>query len=127
MGRIRRFEDIQAWQKARELVQGIYEISADGEWGRDFGLKDQVRRAAVSVMSNIAEGFGRQSNRDFARFLDIARGSATEVQSLLYVSLDIGYISQAECDRLYTLTDETIALITKFTTYLRTSPNPKTP
>ena len=94
MPTVRRFEDLQAWQKARELVREIYTTSADGRLSKDFGLRDQVCRAAVSAMSNIAEGFARGSDKDFAHFLDIARGSSLEVQSLLYVALDVGYIDQ---------------------------------
>lgn len=75
-------EDIHAWQKARELVREVHKTCHDGKLKRDFGLQDQLRRAAVSSMSNIAEGFARKSDREFAHFLDIAKDSATEVQSL---------------------------------------------
>ncbi len=94
MAAIERFEDIQAWQRARELVREIYRTCAEGRLSKDFGLRDQLCRAAVSSMSNIAEGFAKKSDRDFAHFLDIARGSAIEVQSLLYVALDVGYITE---------------------------------
>ena len=128
---IRRFEEILAWQKAKELVREIYLVSNGGKFSRDFGLKDQICRAAVAAMSNIAEGFGRRSGKDFAHFLDIARGSALEVQSLLYVSRDLNYISDADFGRLYQLANETIALIAGFTAYLRKSsapnPAPRTP
>lgn len=86
MATIRRFEDVQAWQKARELVQEIYRICSDGRLSRDFGLKDQLLRAAVSSMSNIVEGFARSSDKDFAHFLDIARGSVFEVRWLHHSS-----------------------------------------
>ena len=119
MATIRRFEDIQAWQKARVLVREIYQLCSQGRFSRDFGLKDQICRAAVSSMSNIAEGFIRSSNKDFAHFLDIARASATEVQSLLYVALDVGYIDKSEFERLYNLGDETILLIGSLASYLR--------
>ena len=125
MSTIRRFEDLQAWQKARELVREIYTTCAHGRLNRDFGLKDQLCRAAVSAMSNIAEGFARPSDRDFARFLDIAKASAIEVQSLLYVAWDVGYIDKAEFERLYQLTDDTASLIGGFISYLRKrSPSP---
>jgi four helix bundle protein len=119
MSSIKRFEEILAWQKAKELVREVYKICADGNFSRDFGLKDQIRRAAVASMSNIAEGFSRKTGKDFAHFLDIARGSASEVQSLLYVARDLDYINQADFKRLYKLADETISLIAGFTTYLR--------
>lgn len=119
MATIRRFEDVQAWQKARELVQEIYRIGIDGRLSKDFGLKDQLCRAAVSSMSNIAEGFARNSDKDFAHFLDIARGSLLEVQSLLYVAMDVGYITQATFERLYEKSTETVLLIGSFASYLR--------
>jgi len=119
MATIRRFEDIQAWQKARQLVREIYKVSVAGEFQRDYGLRGQICRAAVSSMSNIAEGFARKTSRDFAHFLDVARGSAIEVQSLLYVSLDVGYISADEFKALRELTEEVTSLIGGFTGYLR--------
>jgi four helix bundle protein len=96
MSTIKRFEDIEAWQKARELVREVYKTCGEGRLSRDFGLRDQLCRAAVSAMSNIAEGFSRNSDKDFAHFLDIAKGSVLEVQSLLYVALDVGYIAKED-------------------------------
>lgn len=119
MTTIKRVQDIDAWKKARELVREVYKICAVGPLQKDFGLKDQLRRAAVSSMSNIAEGFARKGDKDFAHFLDMARGSAVEVQSLLYVALDVGYVPQGDFDRLYGLAGETIALISGFSAYLR--------
>ena len=119
MATIKRFEDIQAWQKARELVREIYQVRAIGPLSKDFGLRDQLCRAAVSSMSNIAEGFSRMSEKDFAHFLDISRGSVLEVQSLLYVALDVGYIEKSQFERLYGLAEETTSLIGGFTSYLR--------
>jgi four helix bundle protein len=116
---IKQFEDIQAWQKARELVREIYKVCAEGRLSRDFGLRDQLCRAAVSSMSNVAEGFAKKSDRDFAHFLDIARGSITEVQSLLYVALDVGYIEESEFEKLRKRTEETASLISGLTSYLR--------
>jgi four helix bundle protein len=81
MARIERFEDIEAWQQARELTRAIYAVSNEGRFSRDFGLRDQIRRAAVSVMSNIAEGFERHGDTEFRRFLAIAKGSAGEVKA----------------------------------------------
>ena len=124
MASIKRFEEILAWKKAKELVREIYLVCREAQFSRDFGLKDQICRAAVSSMSNIAEGFGRRSGKDFAHFLDVARGSALEVQSLLYVARDLSYISEADFARLYKLADETISLIGGFTAYLRRSQRP---
>lgn len=119
MAAIRRFEDVKAWQEARALTREVYAACRRGELTRDFGLRDQLQRAAVSVMSNIAEGFGRRSDGQFAHFLDIARGSATEVQSLLYVALDAGYLDERTFGDLYGLADQTAALIGGFIAYLR--------
>ena len=122
MSTIKRFEDILAWKKARQLVKEIYLTCASGEFYRDFDLKDQIRRAAVSSMSNVAEGFGRKTNKDFAHFLDLARGSTLEVQSLLYVASDLDYIESAQFKKLYGLANETLALIAGLTSYLRHRP-----
>lgn len=121
MAKIERFEDILAWQKARELVAAIYETSSDGQFAKDFGLRDQIRRAAVSIMLNIAEGFARKSNREFFQFLVIAHGSAAEVQSALYVALDQKYISQEQFESLYKMTDEASKTIMGFANYLKKS------
>ncbi len=94
MALIKRFEDIVAWQEARKLVQNIYKITREGAFSRDYGLRDQIQRAAVSIMTNIAEGFDCESHIEFGRFLGIARRSAVEVQSLLYAAWDIGYIDE---------------------------------
>jgi four helix bundle protein len=99
--RIERFEDIEAWKIARELVRRIYETTRRGPFSNDFGLKDQIQRAAGSVMHNIAEGFDGGSNAEFIKFLRYAQQSCSEVQSQLYVALDQGYISQHEFDGLY--------------------------
>ena len=90
--KIERFEDFIAWQKARKLTSNIYKISDVGKFARDFGLKDQIRRAGVSVMSNIAEGFERGRPTEFHQFLSIAKGSCAELRSQLYVALDVGYV-----------------------------------
>lgn len=119
MAGIKRFEEILAWQKARELVHEVYLVCGVPPFSRDFGLKGQICRAAVSAMNNIAEGFGRKSSKDFAHFLDVARGSALEVQSLLYVALDLNYIRPAEFEKLYGIAEEAISLIAGFTSYLR--------
>jgi len=101
MAKIRQFEDIEAWKKARILVKEVYKVTAEGKFSKDFSLKDQIRRAAVSIISNIAEGFSRQTDQEFVQFLHIAKGSTSEVQSQLYIALDLGYISQEEFSKLY--------------------------
>jgi four helix bundle protein len=111
MALIKRFEDILAWQEARKLVQEIYGITNTGAFSRDFGLRDQIQRAAVSVMTNIAEGFDCDSHVEFARFLGFSRRSAIEVQSLLYAGLDIGYISEETFKSEYAQADKAKALI----------------
>jgi four helix bundle protein len=121
MARIETFEDIAAWQKARELVRLVYRVTKSGEFSRDFGLRDQIRRAAVSIMSNIAEGFGRGGDKEFTQFLSTAKGSVAEVQAQLYVALDAGYIDKATFGELYALADETARLIAGFMRYLQQS------
>ncbi len=118
MAKFERFEDIVAWQKARGLVSEIYKISNDGKFGKDYGLKDQIRRAAVSVMSNIAEGFARKRNREFAWFLYVAHGSVAEVQSLLCVALDLNYVSNIVFKTLYGVCDENSRMISGLISYL---------
>ena len=93
------FEDLRIWQLARELVQAVYQLTNTPPFPRDHALRDQLRRAAVSCMANIAEGFERGSNRDFSRFLYMARGSAGEVRSHLYVAKDLAYITQEEFEQ----------------------------
>jgi four helix bundle protein len=108
---IKRFEDIQAWQEARQLTQQIYKLSWSGAFARDFGLRDQIRRAAVSAMTNTAEGFDCDSIKEFARFLGIARRSVVEVQSLLYVALDETYIDKNTFQTHYNQATKTKGLI----------------
>ena len=121
MDRIERFEDIEGWKKGRVLRQGVYRVSKRGEFARDFSLKDQIRRAAQSVTSNIAEGFERGGNREFIQFLSNAKGSCGEVRDQLYTALDENYVTQAEFDELYILSIETSRLISGFTKYLQQS------
>lgn len=111
MALIKKFEDILAWQEARKLVQEIYQITGTGAFSKDFGLRDQIQRAAVSVMTNIAEGFDCESHVEFARFLGYSRRSAIEVQSLLYTILDIGYITEEIFKHEYAQADKAKALI----------------
>jgi len=111
MALIKRFEDILAWQEARKLMQEIYGVTREGTFSKDFGLRDQIQRAAVSVMTNIAEGFDCKSHVEFARFLGISRRSAIEVQSLLYTALDLGYITEEIFKREYAQANKAKALI----------------
>ena len=121
MAKIERFEDILAWQKARELVKEVYRASREPMFAKDFGLRDQIRRAAFSIMLNIAEGFARKTSREFLQFLVVAHGSAAEVQSALYVALDQSYLDQAQFECLYNKADETSKVIMGFSNYLRKS------
>jgi four helix bundle protein len=100
MASIERFEDMEVWRQARRTAGKIYADTGQGGFARDFGLRDQIRRAVVSMMSNIAEGFERGSNREFIQFLFIAKGSAGEVRAQLYLALDLGYIEKATFDQL---------------------------
>lgn len=95
------FEEMEIWREARQLTQKIYEATAESGFARDFGLRDQIRRAAVSVMSNIAEGFERGGNAEFIQFLYIAKGSCGEVRSQLHVAKDQGYLSEKEFNELF--------------------------
>lgn len=108
---VRRFEDLIAWQKARDLTRLIYKLSNDGNFARDYGLRDQIRRAAVSVMSNLAEGFDRAGRAEFHQFLVIAKGSCAEVRSQLYVALDAGYLPQHEFDAAINRAEELARII----------------
>ena len=114
MAAITRFEDIMAWQEARELTKRIYALTRREPFARDFGLRDQIQRASVSSMSNIAEGFDCDSKIEFGRFLGIARRSSVEVQSLLYVATDVGYINENEFTMHYEQARKTKALIGGF-------------
>lgn len=106
MSTVERFEELIAWQKARALTQNIYVMTRQGAFARDFGVSGQIQRAAVSVMSNIAEGFERNSPGQFHQFLVIAKASCAEVRSLLYVSLDVGYLNQLQFDQLMAQAEE---------------------
>lgn len=106
MRKIERFEDLIAWQKARELTRDIYQITRQGVFAKDFGLSGQIQRAAVSIMSNIAEGFERGGRGEFHQFLSTAKASCAEVRSQLYVAFDIGYLDQSKFNQLLTQAEE---------------------
>ena len=97
--KITKFEDLEIWKKSLELTKTIYRLTSKREFSKDFGLRDQIRRAIVSVSSNIVEGFERRNNNEFKRFLQIAKGSAGEVRSQLYIALSVGYITQNEFNK----------------------------
>ena len=121
MAKIERFEDIEAWKKARELTKIIYEVTAQGKLTADFSLRDQLRRASISIMANIAEGFEREGNKEFRQFLAMAKGSVGEVKALLYVALDAGLTSSEQVHRLMALADEASRLLAGFLRYLKAS------
>ena len=120
MATFKRFEDIQAWKMARESTRLIYEASSSADFSRDFALRDQIRRSAISTMSNIAEGFEREGTKEFITFLSVAKASCAESRAQLYVALDQGYVSQQQFDRVYGNLDETGRLIGGFMRYLST-------
>ena len=116
--KITRFEDLDVWQKARELTRLIYGFTANGKFSRDYGLRDQMRRASVSIMANIAEGFSRKSDREFSQFLYIAKSSASELQSHAYVAMDQKYISDSEFNHLYDGVDHASRMISNLIKHL---------
>ncbi|MGA3144910.1 MAG: four helix bundle protein [Verrucomicrobiota bacterium] len=121
MGKIQKFEDILAWQKARELTREVYAHSKTGAFAKDFGLRDQIQRASVSVMGNVAEGYDRGGDKEFIQFLSVSKGSCGEVKSHLYVALDQQYINPTQFNQLYNSTDEVGRLLAGFMAYLKQS------
>ena len=128
--KIERFEDLEAWQAARVLVSQVYDMTRQAQdTERDYRFRDQITAAAVSVMSNIAEGFSRRTDREFAQFLFISKGSCAEVQSLLYVALDQGYTNKADFQRIYGQAESVARLTSGLITYLlrNTTKQPESP
>lgn len=123
MGTIRKFEEIEAWKTAREVTQVVYTLSSKGTFAHDFSLCDQIRRAAVSIMSNIAEGFESRTQSLFIEFLGRAKGSAGELRAQAYVALDVGYINQSQFELLFDLIDKCSRQISLFISYLESQPN----
>jgi len=117
--KVKSFEDMQVWQDARVFVKSIYELTASDVFKKDYGLKDQIQRAAVSIMNNISEGFERDNNKEFMNFLGYAKGSAGEVRSMLYVALDLKYISKDNFDINYNKAIKIITQISNFKKYLK--------
>ncbi len=118
MPSVDRFEDLEVWQAARTLARGIYALSNEGPFSKDFGFRDQIRRAAVSVSSNIAEGFERHTDTDLKHFLTIARGSNGEVRSQLHIALDLGYVSSEQFNQGADLSTRIGKMLTSWMSYL---------
>ena len=121
MATFKKFEEIECWKKARELTHRVYKISGEASFARDFGLKDQIRRASVSIMSNIAEGYDRSGTGEFVHFLGTAKGSAAEVRCQLYVASDQEYIDDNTFGELSELAAETGRMVGGLMNYLRRS------
>ena len=121
MATIKRFEDINAWQKARELADNIYRLTKENEFAKNFDLKNQINRSAGSIMDNIAEGFGRGGRKEFINFLGISKGSLDELKSQLYRALDRNYIANDVFSNLYAQADEVGKMIAAFMAYLNKS------
>lgn len=120
MPTIKRFEDLHVWSRSRALCSELYDVSARGIFTRDYTLKDQTRRAAVSIPLNIAEGFSRKSRREFQRALFTAHGSVAEVQTCLYLALDLRYIDETVFEQLYRESEEISRMISGLIKYLNT-------
>jgi len=123
MAAIKRFEEIHAWQTAREITRQVYKLSDQGQFGRDFGFRDQIRRAAISVMPNIAEGFESNTQGLFIKYLGYAKASSGEVRSQLSIAYDLGYISKDQFNFLVELTQKCSSQVYKFMMYLKYEPN----
>jgi four helix bundle protein len=122
MPTINRFEEIRAWQTARELTRRVYQVSKAGAFSRDYGLRDQMRRAAVSIMSNIAEGFESDTQALFIRYLGHAKASSGEVRAQLYVALDAGYLTEDVFAALFDLAEKCSRQLSRFIGYLKSHP-----
>jgi four helix bundle protein len=122
MATVEKFEDLDCWQAARELSRRVYQLSAAGEFARDFGLRDQMRRSAVSIMSNIAEGFESRTRPLLLEFLGRAKGSAGELRAQLYIALDAGYVPETAFDEMRDLAEKVSAQLSRLSAYLRSAP-----
>ncbi len=119
MAKIEKFEDLKCWQAARELVKMVYVACEEGKFVKDFDTKSQIRRAALSTMNNIAEGFGRGSDKEFIRFLEIAQSSAMEVKSITYVLIDLNYLAEDKITEISKKAEETKSITLGLIRYLR--------
>ncbi len=120
--KVSRFEDLDCWRQARELTRMTYELTRNSKFSKDYGLRDQMRWASVSIMANIAEGFSRKGDKEFGQFLFVAKSSAAELQSHAYVALDQGYIGEPEFRKLYEGLDHISRMTSNFIKHL--SPHP---
>ena len=118
---VKYFEDLEIWILSRKLTNKIYSVSNDSRFAKDYGLRDQIRRAAVSIMSNIAEGYERGGNQEFIQFLSIAKASCGEVRSQLYLAMDQCYITKTECEQLIDTFKKLSIMINNFIEYLKGS------
>jgi len=123
MATAKRFEDLEVWQKAKEITNLIYRLSSSGMFSRDFGLRDQMRRASISIMSNIAEGFESQTQALFIQYLGHAKGSAGELRAQLYITLEQSYITQDEFNSAFLLAEICSKQLARFIQYLESQPN----
>lgn len=119
MSTITRFEEIRAWQTARTLTREVYTVSNEGAFARDYGLRDQLRRSAVSILSNIAEGFESDTQQQFGKYLGYAKASAGEVRAQLYVALDVGYLDRVQFEHVFDLAEKCSRQLSRFITYLK--------
>ncbi len=119
----KRFEDLEIWQRAKDLTNLIYKHSTDGPFSRDFGLRDQMRRASVSIMSNIAEGFESQTQAMFIKYLGHAKGSAGELRAQLYIARDQGYITEEDFNTMFSTPEICSKQLSRFIQYLESQPN----
>ena len=120
MPTITRFEDIEAWKTARELTRIVYSFTEQGQFAKDFGLKNQIQRASVSIMSNIAEGFESRTQAQFLEYLGRSKASAGEARCQLYVAMDLKYINQEQFEQVFNLADKLSRQIARFMSYLET-------
>lgn len=119
MATAKKFEELEVWIKAKELSVEVYKITNDGEFKKDFGLRDQIRRAGVSIVSNIAEGFERNGNKEFTQFLSLAKGSAGEVRAQLYIAVELNYINEKDFNFLTEKVTEVSKMLSGLIGYLK--------
>ena len=121
--KINRFEELEVWQFSRTLIKEIYKVTNEGQFKKDFALRDQMRRASISIMSNIAEGFERKTKNELIHFLFISKGSSGEVRSQLYVSLDLDYLTNKQFSELFELAEKVTRSLSGFIKYLNSTKN----
>ena len=121
MAKVERFEDLEAWKQSREISRLIYSVSSKGAFTKDFALTNQIRRAAISIVSNIAEGFERNGDKEFIQFLTVAKGSCGEIRAQLYVAFDQGYLDEESFLNIQSKLEETSRMISGLIKYLKQS------